>query len=154
MAGSTGSLIFQNTSSYWDGCLQKDITFNATPGALTATGQAYALIGNALQGTTSVSEVVFPEAPLIKPGSGVKPYPSATGVALSGATNQWLIANYASQALTLHYAGMGAGTIESLSAPSLTAIVNGEGILSNSTEPFDGANFVLPPYSLSWIVTH
>lgn len=154
MAGSTGSLIFQNTSSYWDGCLQKDITFNATPGALTATGQAYALIGNALQGTTSVSEVVFPEAPLIKPGSGVKPYPSATGVALSGATSQWLIANYASQALTLHYAGMGAGTIESLSAPSLTTIVNSEGILSNSTQPFDGANFVLPPYSLSWIVTH
>jgi hypothetical protein len=107
-----------------------------------------------LQGTTSVSEVVFPEAPLIKPGSGVKPYPSATGVALSGATSQWLIANYASQALTLHYAGMGAGTIESLSAPSLTTIVNSEGILSNSTQPFDGANFVLPPYSLSWIVTH
>lgn len=154
MAGSTSSLIFQNTSSYWDGCLQKNITFNATPGALTATGQAYALIGNALQGTTSVSEVVFPEAPLIKLGSGVKPYPSATGVALSGATNEWLIANYVSEPLTLHYAGMGTGTMESLSAPSLTTIVNGEGILSNSTAPFDGASFVLPAYSLNWIVTH
>jgi len=52
------SLIFQNTSSYWDRCLGKTITFNATPGDLTVTGQAYALIGAAWVGTTSVSEVV------------------------------------------------------------------------------------------------
>lgn len=153
MTGSTSSLIFQNSSSYWDGCLTKNITFNATPGDLTATGQAYALIGAALKGTPSVSEVVFPEAPFIKPGAGAKPYPSATGVALSGATNQWLITNYGPEPLPLRYAGMGVGTIESLSAPSLTTIVNGEGILTNSTGPFDGASFVLPPFSLNWIVT-
>ncbi len=153
MTGSTSSLIFQNSSSYWDSCLGKTITFNATPGALTATGQAYVLIGNALKGTTSVSEVVFPEAPFIKPGGGVKPYPSAAGVALSGTTNQWLLTNYAPEPLTLHYAGMGGGTIESLSAPSLSTIVNGAGILTNSTAPFDGASFVLPPFSLNWIVT-
>jgi len=48
---------------------------------------------------------------------------------------------------------MGVGTIESLSAPSLSTIVNGAGILTNSTAPFDGASFVLPPFSLNWIVT-
>ena len=153
MTGSTSSLIFQNTSSYWDSCLSKTITFNATPGDLTATGQAYALIGNALKRAASVSQVVFPEAPRIKPGAGAKPYASVTGVALSGATNQWLITNYGPETLTLHYAGMGTGAIESLSAPSLTTIVNGEGILTNSTAPFDGESFVLPPFSLNWIVT-
>ncbi len=153
MTGSTSSLIFQNTSSYWDSCLGKTMTFNATPGDLTATGQAYALIGNALKGSSSASQVAFPEAPFIKPGVGVKPYRSATGVALSGATKQWLISNYGPEPLALHYAGMGKGTIQSLSAPSLTTIVNGEGILSNSTVPFDGESFVLPPFSLNWIVT-
>jgi hypothetical protein len=155
ITGATNSLIFQNTSSYWDSCLGKTITFNATPGDLTATGQAYALIGAALRltGTQSASEVVFPEAPYIKPGAGVKPYRSVTGVALTGATNQWLIANYGPDTMTLHYAGMGKGTIQTLSAPSLTTIVNGEGILTNSTAPFDGESFVLPPFSLNWIVT-
>ena len=153
MTGSTTSLIFQNTSSYWDSCLGKTITFDATPGDLTATGQAYALIGNALQGSASASQVVFPEAPRIKPGAGAKPYPSATGVALSGAANQWLITNYGPETLTLHYAGMGVGTITSLSAPSLATIVNGEGILTNSTGPFDGGSFDLPPFSLNRIVT-
>ena len=153
MTGSTSSLIFQNTSSYWDSCLGKTVTFNAIPGDLTATGQAYALIGNALKGSASASQVVFPEAPRIKPGAGAKTYPSATGVALSGATNQWLITNYGPETVTLHYAGMGVGTIESLSAPSLTTIVDGEGILTNSTGPFDGGSFVLPPFSLNRIVT-
>jgi hypothetical protein len=120
MAGGTNSLIFQDSSSYWDSCLGKNVTFNATPGDLTATGQAYAMIGGALKGTTSVSEVVFLEVPIIKPGSGFKPYPSATGVALSGVAKQWLITNYGSEPLTLHYAGMGTGMIESLSAQSLT----------------------------------
>jgi hypothetical protein len=153
MTGSTSSLIFQNTSSYWDGCLSKTIPFNATPGDLTATGQAYAMIGAALKGTTSVSQVEFPEAPFIKPGSGFKEFRSATGVALSGTSNQWLIANYGSAPLTLSYAGMGTGTIESLSAPSLTTIVNAQGILTDTTGPFSGASFVLPPFSLSRIVT-
>jgi len=153
MTGSTSSLIFQNTSSYWDSCLGKTMTFNAAPGDLTATGQAYTVIGGAMKGTRSVSEVVFPEAPFIKPGAGVKPYRSVTGVALSGATKQWLITNYGPETLTLHYAGMGTGTIQSLSAPSLTTIVNGKGILTDSTKPFDGRNFVLPPFSLNRIVT-
>jgi hypothetical protein len=153
MTGATNSVIFQNTSSYWDSCLSKAVTFDATPGDLTATGQAYALIGGGLKSMTSASEVVFPEAPMIKPGSGFKPYPSATGVALSGSANRWLITNYGSAPLTLHYTGMGTGTMESLSAPSLTTIVNAEGILSDSTAPFNGASFVLPPFSLNLIVT-
>jgi hypothetical protein len=152
MAGETNSLIFQTSSSYWDSCLGTNVTFNATPGDLTATGQAYAMIGGALKGTTAVSGIVFPEAPFIKPGKGVKPYPSATGIALSGAANQWLITNFGPTPLTLKYPGMGTGTIESLSAPSLTTVINGQGILSDTTGAFNGASFVLPPYSVNRIV--
>jgi hypothetical protein len=152
MAGGTNSLIFQTSSSYWDSCLGTNVTFNATPGELTATGQAYAMIGGALKGTTAVSGIVFPEAPFIKPGKGVKPYPSATGIALSGAANQWLITNFGPTPLTLKYPGMGTGTIESLSAPSPTTVINGQGILSDTTGAFNGASFVLPPYSVNRIV--
>ncbi|MBB5342063.1 hypothetical protein [Tunturibacter empetritectus] len=47
--GSTSSLMFQNTSSYWNACLNKNMTFHATGGDLTATGQIYAVFGGALK---------------------------------------------------------------------------------------------------------
>jgi hypothetical protein len=152
ITGSTSSLVFQDSSSYWDGCQTKTITFNATPGDLTATGQAYALIGGALKGATAVAGVSFPEAPVIKPRGGVPSYPSATGVALTGASNQWILTNYAASPLTLSYPGMGTGMIESLSSNGLTTIVNSQGVLTLTTGEFNGASFVLPAYSVNWIV--
>lgn len=151
VTGSTSSLMFQNTSSYWDGCLNKNITFHGTAGDLTATGQAYALIGSALKQAKNVYPVAFPETPVIHPKSDTS-YPSVTGVAFTGAKNQWLLLNLASKPLTLRYPGMGHGSIESLYASSLMTVVASEHILTHGTHSFDGRSFVLPPFSVNRIV--
>ncbi len=151
ITGSTSSLMFQDTSSYWNACLNKNMTFNAAHGELTATGQAYSLFGGALKEAKSVYPITFPEAPVIRPKS-VPPYSSATGVALTGAANQWIILNLGAQPLTLKYPGMGSGTIESIHAPSLTTMVTSEHGLTHTTHSFDGRSFELPPYSVNRIV--
>jgi hypothetical protein len=151
ITGSTGSLIFQNTSSYWNACQNKSMTFHATPGDLTATGQAYALFGSALKQAKAGYAIAFPEAPMVHPKSGA-PYPSVTGFALTGDTNQWLLLNLSPELLTLKYPGMGQGTIESLNASSLTTMVTSERGLIHETHPFDGRHFVLPPFSVNRIV--
>ncbi|BDU21167.1 hypothetical protein [Dyella sp. GSA-30] len=151
MTGSTGSLMFQNTSSYWNACQNKSMTFHATAGDLTATGQAYALFGGALKQATSVSALAFPETSMVHPKSGT-PYPSVTGIALRGETSQWIIVNLSSKPQTLKYPGMGQGTMESINAPSLTTIVDSEHVLSHGTHAFDGRHFVLPPFSVNRIV--
>lgn len=152
ITGSTSSLMFQDTSSYWDACLNKSMPFHAAYGDLTATGQAYSLIGEVLKQAKLVSPVLFSEAPILRPKSGGTPYPSVTGVALTGARNQWIIVNFAAQPLTLKYPGMGTGTIESLHAPSLTTMVTSEHVLAHTTGAFDGRSFVLPPFSVNKIV--
>jgi len=151
VTGSTSSLMFQDTSSYWDSCLNKSMTFNAVWGDLTATGQAYSLIGGALKEAKSVYPVAFPEAPLIRPKSGA-PYPSATGVALTGTVDQWIITNFSANPLALKYPGISAGTIESLSAPSLTTMVRSEKVLAHTTRAFDDGSFVLPAFSVNRLV--
>ncbi len=151
VTGSTSSLMFQDTSSYWNSCLNKNMTFNAVWGDLTATGQAYSLIGGALKEAKSVYPVAFPEAPLIRPKSGAS-YPSATGVALTGAVDQWIITNFSANPLALKYPGMRTGTIESLSASSLTIMVRSEKILVHTTRAFDGRSFALPAFSVNRLV--
>lgn len=151
VTGSTSSLMFQNTSSYWNACQSKSMTFHATYGDLTATGQAYALFGGALKQAKSVYSVTFPEAPMVRPKSGA-PYPSVTGIALTGETNQWILINLSSRPLTLRYLGMGQGTMESLNAPSLTTMVTSERVLTHEMHAFDGRSFVLPPFSVNRIV--
>lgn len=152
MTGSTSSLFFQNTANYWDSCLNKNISFHATWGDLTATGQAFSLIGATLKKAQSVYPITLPEAPMIHPKSGGTPYPSATGVAFLGEERQWLITNFAAKPLTLHYPGMGTGTIESYNAPSLTTVIASERGLLHAVHPFDGRAFVLPPFSVNRIV--
>ncbi|HEX8955614.1 MAG TPA: hypothetical protein VF798_05040, partial [Burkholderiaceae bacterium] len=132
VTGSTASLMFQNTSAYWDACLNKNIVFHATPGDLTATGQAYALIGAALKQEEYATPLVFPETPTVRPSAGT-PYPSVTGVALTGHNNQWILLNLSSKPVTLHYPGMGQGTMESLYAPALTTMVTSEHGLTRET---------------------
>lgn len=151
ITGSTSSLMFQNTSSYWNSCQNKSMTFHATPGELTATGQAYALFGGALKQAKAVYAIAFPEVPLAHPKSGA-PYPSVTGVALTGETNQWILLNLSSRSLTLKYPGMGQGSVESLNAPSLTTMVTSERGLVHGKHAFDGRRFVLPPFSVNRIV--
>jgi hypothetical protein len=151
--GSTSSLIFQNSSSYWDSCLSKNITFHGTPGELTATGQAYALFGSAIRDARSVYPVTFPDAPVIDPGSGVAPYPSLTGIAFTGEGKQWILVNLGPKPITLSYPAMGDGVIESLSAPSLTTVVSSEKVLTHSSAPFCGRDFTIPAYSVNRIVT-
>jgi hypothetical protein len=152
VTGNTGSLIFQNTSSYWNTCTNKNMTFHATGGDLTATGQAYAVFGSALKQARYVYPVTFPEMPPVRPKTGA-PYPSVTGVALTGEANQWILINLSAKPLTLRYPGMGHGTIESLYAASLTTMVNSEHVLTHGTHTFDGRIFVLPPFSVNRIVT-
>jgi hypothetical protein len=152
VTGSTSSLMFQNTSSYWNTCQSKAMTFHATYGDLTATGQAYALFGGALKYAKSVYSVAFPEAPVIHPASGM-PYPSVTGVAFEGEANQWVLINFSSKPVTLRYPGMGQGTIENLFAPSLTAIIRSEHDLTHEIHGFDGQSFVLPAFSINRVVT-
>jgi hypothetical protein len=67
ITGTTGSLIFQDSSSYWSSCQNKNLTFQAARGDLTATGQAYSLFGGALKGAGSVAALTFPEVPAIHP---------------------------------------------------------------------------------------
>jgi hypothetical protein len=140
--------MFQNTSTYWDTCLNKNIAFHATPGDLTATGQAYALIGAALKQAEYATPLAFPESPTVHPKTGVS-YPSVTGVALTGRDNQWILLNLSSKPVSLHYPGMGQGTMESLYAPALTTMVTSEHGLTHATHGFDGRDFLLPPYSLT-----
>lgn len=148
VTGSTSSLMFQDTSSYWDACLNKNMPFHATPGDLTATGQAYALIGAALKQAQYATPLQFPEVPTVRPKGGAA-YPSVTGVMLSGQGRQWILLNLSSKPADLHYAGMGQGTAESVSAPSLTTMVTSEHVLSHATHHFDGRGFTLPPYSIT-----
>ena len=150
VTGNTGSLMFQNTSSYWNTCTNKNMTFHATGGDLTATGQAYALFGSALKQAKSVYPVAFPETPIVHPKSS-SPYPSVSGVAFTGETNQWILINLSAKPLTMRYPGMGQGTIESLYAPSLTTIVTSEHVLTHRTNSFDGRSFVLPSFSVNRI---
>ena len=150
VTGTTGSLMFKNSSSYWNKCTNEDITFQATGGDLTATGQAYAVFGAALKQAKSVYPVAFPEMPTVHPKSA-SPYPSVTGVAFTGKVNQWILINLSSNPLTLRYPGMGSGTIESLYAPSLTTMVTSEHVLAHITHTFDGRSFVLPPFSVNRI---
>lgn len=151
VTGSTSSLMFQNTSSYWNTCQNKDMTFLATYGDLTATGQAYALFGGALKQARSVYSLAFPDAPMVHPKSGA-PYPSVTGIALMGETNQWVLINLSPKPVTLRYPEMGQGTMESLYAPSLTTVVTSEHVLTHETLVFNGSNFVLPSFSVNRIV--
>jgi hypothetical protein len=154
IAGSTGSIYFQDSSLYWNGCTDTNFSFNGTPGDLTATGQAYALISRALENARTVSEISLPVAKYAPPtppgGWTVAPYPSATGIAVAGPkANQWVIINLVSEPLRLSYPGMGRGTMESLAGEELTTIVDKQSVLSDVTQPFDGAAFELPPYSIN-----
>ena len=151
IAGSTSSLMFQNTSSYWNACQNKSMTFHAAAGELTATGQAYALIGDALKQAKAAYAVTFPKAPVVHPKSAAS-YPAITGIALTGETNQWLLLNLSPRPLTLTYPGMGQGTMESLRAPSLTTLVTSEHALTHETHAFDGRHFVLLPFSVNRLV--
>jgi hypothetical protein len=151
VTGNTGSLMFQNTSSYWNTCTNKNMTFHGTGGDLTATGQAYALFGGALKEAKSVYPVTFPEMPSVHPKNGVA-YPAVTGVALTGEVNQWILINLSAKPLTLRYPEMRQGTIESLYAPSLATIVTSEHVLTHGSHTFDGRSFVLPPLSVNRIV--
>lgn len=151
ISGSTGSLMFQDSSSYWNSCQNKSMTFQAAHGDLTATGQAYALFGGALKDAKVVAALTFPEAPVVHPKSG-QPYPSVTGVFLKAGKSQWLLLNLCAKPVTLHYPGMGSGTIESLNAPSLGTKVTSEHVLAHTTHPFDGRSFVLPPFSVNRVV--
>lgn len=151
ISGSTGSLMFQSTSSYWNACQNKEMTFHAAGGDLTATGQAYALFGGALKEAKSAYPIAFPGTPMVRPQSGAS-YPSITGIALTGETNQWLLINLSARQWTLQYPGMGRGTIESLHAPSLTTVVASEHALTHTTRPFDGRSFSLPALSVNRIV--
>jgi len=151
VTGNTGSLMFQNTSSYWNTCTNRDMTFHATSGDLTATGQAYALLGSALKQARYVYPVAFPEMPPVRPKIGAA-YPSVTGVALTGEANKWILMNLSAKPLTLRYPGLGHGTLESLYAPSLTTMITSEHVLTHATHPFDGRSFVLPPFSVNQIV--
>lgn len=152
ITGSTSSLMFQNTSSYWNACQNRSMTFHATAGDLTATGQAYALFGGALKQAKAAYAIAFPEAPVVHPKSGASAYPSVTGIALTGETDQWVLLNLSSQPVTLTYPGMGQGSIESLNAPSLTTMVTSEHKLMHGAHAFDGRRFVLPPFSVNRIV--
>lgn len=151
ISGNTSSLVFQDSASYWDSCLSKSISFHGAPGELTATGQAYALIGNALKHADSVYPVRFPQAPLISPGAPAAAYPSLTGAALTGQRNQWLLLNLGEKPLTLSYPAMGEGRIESVSAPALTTRVTSEREMTHTARPFDGERFTLAPYSVNRI---
>jgi hypothetical protein len=151
ISGSTSSLLFQDSSSYWDTCLSKNISFHGAPGELTATGQVYSLIGNALKQANCVYPVRFPQAPLISPGAPATAYPSLTGVALTGKLNQWLLLNLGEKPLTLSYPAMGEGHIKSLSAPTLTTLVTSESELTYTNTAFNGERFTLPPYSVNSI---
>jgi hypothetical protein len=149
--GSTSSLMFQDSASYWNSCMNKNMTFQAAQGDLTATGQAYSLLGGALRQAQLAAPLVFPEVPLVRPSSAPS-YPAVTGVFLQGATNQWILINLSAKPLKLRYPGMGSGTIESLYAPSLTTLVTSEYVLAHTTNPFAGQSFVLPPFSVSRII--
>lgn len=151
ITGSTGSLMFQNTSSYWNACLNKNMTFHATYGDLTATGQVYALFGGALKETRFAYAIAFPELPVVRPKAGVA-YPSVTGIALTGETNQWILINLSAKPVTLRYPGMGQGIVESAYAPSLTTKVVSEHVLAHTQHPFDGRSFTLAPFSVNRIV--
>lgn len=151
ISGSTSSLVFQDSSSYWDSCLSKMISFQGAAGELTATGQAYAIIGNALKQAEAAYPVRFPQAPSISPGAPAAAYPSLTGVALTGKRNQWLLLNLGERPLTLSYSAMGEGQIESVSAPALTTLVTSERELTHTVRRFDGESFTLAPYSVNSI---
>lgn len=151
VTGSTSALMFQSSQSYWDSCENKNITFKATYGDLTATGQAYALFGGALKQAKRVSPLAFPEVATIHPKTGAA-YPSVTGVAMTGETNQWILLNLSGKPVTLRYPGMGQGAMESISSRSLMTKVTSEHVLTHSTHTFDGRNFVLPAYSVNRIV--
>ena len=153
ITGSTGSLMFQDSASYWNACQNKNMTFQATRGDLTATGQAYSLFGSALKQAKLVAPIAFPETPVIR-SKPAPPYPSVTGVFLQGETSQWILLNLSAKPLTLRYPGMGSGTIECLHAPSLATKVTSEKVLAHTTHPFDGRSFVLPPFSVSRIMGH
>lgn len=151
ITGSTGSLMFQNTSSYWDACQNKSITFHGTYGDLTATGQAYALFGAALKHAKAVTPLGFPEASVVRPKAGLA-YPAVTGVALTGEKDQWILLNLSSKPITLRYPGMGHGTIESIHASSLMTMVTSEHRLTHETHGFEGRGFVLPAFSVNRLV--
>ena len=151
ISGSTGSLVFQDSSSYWDSCFGKNVSFHGAPGELTATGHAYALIGNALKQANSVYPVRFPQAPSISPGAPAAAYPSLTGVALTGQHSQWLLLNLGEKPITLSYPAMGEGQIESISAAALTTLVTSERELTHTVRRFDGERFALAPYSVNSI---
>ena len=151
ITASTSSLMFQDSSSYWNACQNKNMKFEATRGDLTATGQAYSLLGGALKQAKLVAPIALPEGPMVRPKSA-PPYPSVTGVFLEGEVNQWILVNLSAKPLTLRYPGMGVGTIECLHAPSLTTMVTSEHVLAHTTHPFDGRGFVLPPFSVSRVV--
>jgi hypothetical protein len=151
ITGSTASLMFQDSSSYWNSCQTRNMTFQAARGDLTATGQAYSLLGGALKEAKVVSAVTFPGAPVVRPKSA-QPHPAVTGVSFKGAKNEWIILNLSSNPVTLRYPGMGTGTIESLHAPSLTTKVTSEYILTHTAHPFDGHSFQLPPFSVNRVI--
>jgi hypothetical protein len=151
VTGSTSSLMFQNTSSYWNTCQNKSMTFHATYGDLTATGQAYALFGAALKQAKAVASLTFPETPLVHPKSAPA-YPAVTGVALTGTTDQWLLLNLSSKPITLRYPAMGPGIMQSVYAPSLTTMITSERGLTHKEHTFDGRSFVLPPFSVNRMV--
>ncbi len=151
VTGSTSSLMFQNTSSYWNACQSKSMTFHGSFGDLTATGQAYALFGSALKQAKAVSPLAFPEAPMVHPKSAPA-YPAVTGVALTGGIKQWLLLNLSSQAVTLHYPGMEQGTMESVYASSLTTMVTSNKGLTHAGHAYQGRSFTLPPFSVNRMV--
>jgi hypothetical protein len=75
-----------------------------------------------------------------------------TGVFLKSDQRQWLLLNLSAHPLTLQYPGMGSGTIESLHAPSPATLVTSEYVAAHTTQPFDGRNFVLPPFSVNRVI--
>lgn len=153
ISGSTGSLMFQDSSSYWNSCQNKNMTFQASRGDLTATGQAYSLLGGALKEAKVVAALTFPEASVVHPKSA-QAYPAVTGVFLKGDKRQWILLNLSAKPVTLRYPGMGSGTLESLHGPSLMTKVTSEHVLTHTTHPFDGRGLVLPPFSVNRVVAH
>jgi hypothetical protein len=157
VTGSTSSLYFQNSHTYWNGCTGTTFPFEGASGQLTATGQAYALISKALAGATSVAQLNLPvqkHYPTQPPGGWPTPgYPSATGILIASAkVTQWLMINFVEAPLTLSYSGMGKGSIETLSYPALTTSVKTDsGYTHLEPEPFNGSSFTLPAYSISRI---
>ena len=162
LSGAVNSLYFQNSSSYWMSCHDNNLTFKGKPGNLTATGQAYALIGRALNGhgAMSATQLQFSTAPMVSPTSGepkFTAYPSVSGVWLKPTSgtgvSEWILTNLSGKAVNLSYPAMGVGTMETLQASSPLKLVTSNSSLSDTTTSFNGTQFTLPPYSINRVET-